>query len=63
MPRKLNPAEQALWNVTPRLDPRDPDYSRSGVFVDHNCYVCDSGKKPCVKSNPRDCDTLRARND
>ncbi len=45
------------------LDPREPDYSRSGVFIDHNCWRCDSGKKPCIKSNPRDCDTLHARND
>jgi len=47
----------------PPVDPRDPDYSREGVFVDHNCWRCDSGKKPCIKGNPRDCDTLHARND
>jgi hypothetical protein len=45
------------------VDPRDPDPSRSGVFVDHNCYRCKDGTLPCVKGNPRDCDTLHARND
>ena len=44
-------------------DPRDPDYSREGVFVYHNCVRCDSGRLPCIKGNPRDCSTLRARND
>jgi hypothetical protein len=24
-------------------DPRDPDYSRKGVFVYHNCWRCRSG--------------------
>lgn len=47
-----------------RPDPRDPDYSREGVFQDHNCYRCDSGKKPCVRGgNPGKCPYLRARND
>jgi hypothetical protein len=58
------PVTKEMWEtVSKKLDPRDPDYSREGVFQDHNCYVCDSGKKPCVKDNPRDCDTLHARND
>jgi hypothetical protein len=40
-----------------------PDYSRKGVFQDHNCWRCKSGELPCVKGNPRDCETLHARND
>ncbi len=49
--------------VAEPTDPREPDYSRSGVFINHNCWRCDSGRKPCIKNNPRDCDTLHARND
>ena len=46
-------------------DPRDPDYSREGIFQDHNCWRCKSGALPCVKGkgNERNCDTLHARND
>ena len=44
-------------------DPRDPDYSREGVFVTHYCWRCESGKKACAKASPRNCDTLHARND
>lgn len=48
---------------TRRLDPRDPDHSRSGIFIDHNCYRCKDGKKPCVRSALNQCDYPRARND
>ncbi|MFA7308374.1 MAG: hypothetical protein WC026_17085 [Hyphomicrobium sp.] len=46
-----------------KLDPRDPDLSRPGIFRDHNCYRCDSGKKPCVVGNPSRCEYPHARND
>lgn len=46
-----------------RPDPRDPDHSRSGIFVHHNCWKCGSGQKPCVRGNPNGCDYSRARND
>lgn len=48
-----------------KLDPRDPDYSREGVFVYHNCYRCDHGRKACVRghTSPRNCPNLYARND
>lgn len=60
----VHPIFQPLLAVlAPKVDPRDPDPSREGVFRDHNCYRCDSGKKPCVSGNPRNCDTLYARND
>ena len=45
------------------VDPRDPDHSRTGMFVLHNCARCDDGKKPCVAGNPRQCVYPHARND
>jgi hypothetical protein len=45
------------------VDPREPDHSRSGIFVYHNCSRCDSGKKPCVQGSPRQCDNPIARDD
>lgn len=47
----------------PPLDPRDPDHSRDGIFVYHNCWKCSDGAKPCVRSNPRLCEYPVARND
>lgn len=43
----------------------DPFYRSDlqGIFRDHRCWKCNDGEKPCVKGNPRDCETLRARND
>jgi uncharacterized Fe-S cluster protein YjdI len=45
------------------VDPRDPDYSREGIFIYHNCWKCDSGSRPCVRGNPRQCEFPHARND
>ena len=44
-------------------DPRDPDYTREGIFIYHNCYRCSSGARPCVNGHPSRCDIPRARND
>jgi len=44
-------------------DPRDPDYSREGLFQTHNCPRCQSGKFACVEGNPLSCGWLHARND
>lgn len=44
-------------------DPRDPDHSRKGIFVYHNCYRCDHGAKPCVQGGAHKCDNPHARND
>lgn len=46
-----------------RADPRDPDYSRDGVFQTHNCWRCKDGTLPCPRGNPRQCENLHARND
>lgn len=46
----------------PTLDPRDPDHSREGIFVYHNCWKCDSGKKPCPYG-VHNCEYPHARND
>jgi len=45
------------------VDPRDPDYSREGRFVWHNCWRCNNGNKPCVQRDPSQCEYLHARND
>ncbi len=45
------------------LDPRDPDPSREGIFRNHNCAYCDSGKQPCRQGDPNRCDNPHARND
>lgn len=44
-------------------DPRDPDYSRVGIFVNHNCSRCRSGELPCKSGNPNRCEYPHARND
>lgn len=45
------------------VDPRDPDYSRVGLFIHHNCYRCHSGELPCVQGHPNRCEFPHARND
>lgn len=47
----------------PPLDPRDPDHTKTGVFIYHNCARCRSGALPCVKGAPHLCDNLHARDD
>ena len=44
-------------------DSRDPDYSRSGIFILHNCSKGGDGARPCVAGNPRQCEYPHARND
>ena len=44
-------------------DPRDPDYSRSGIFVNHNCSRCRNGELPCKRGAPNRSDYPHARND
>lgn len=46
-----------------RPDPREPDHSRQGIFVYHNCWKCRDGAAPCTNGNPNLCDYPRARND
>jgi hypothetical protein len=50
-------------NPTTKPDPRDPDPSREGIFRNHNCWKCQSGKKPCINGSPSRCDYPQARND
>lgn len=47
----------------PTLDPREPDHSRQGMFVYHNCSRCDDGRKPCIQGIPGQCEYPHARND
>jgi hypothetical protein len=46
-----------------KIDPRDPDPSRSGIFRDHNCSYCNNGQKPCRQGSSRGCEYPHARND
>lgn len=46
-----------------KLDPRDPDPSREGIFRYHNCSYCSDGKKPCKQGSPSRCSNPYARND
>jgi hypothetical protein len=46
-----------------RLDPREPDPSREGIFRDHNCWKCQNGAKPCANGSPNRCEYPHARND
>ncbi len=60
----VHPAFALLLNaISQSQDPRDPDHSREGIFVYHDCYRCEHGKKPCVQGGPHRCDNPRARND
>lgn len=47
----------------PKPDARDPDHTREGMFVYHNCWKCSNGTKPCVHGNPHRCEYPHARND
>ena len=44
-------------------DSRDPDPTKTGMFVLHNCWRCQNGAARCVFGNPRQCEYLHARND
>src|SRR5690348_9328018 len=46
-----------------KRDPRDPDYSRPGIFSTHNCWKCRDGELICVRLDPRGCEFPHARND
>lgn len=61
-------ADAVAWTMsesgTPKPDPRDPDYSRHPwIFVHHNCWRCDDGKRKCVQGSPNTCEFPRARNE
>ena len=45
------------------VDPRDPDHTRIGMFVLHNCWKCKNGTEACIVGNPRQCEFPHARND
>ncbi len=46
-----------------KIDPRDPDPSRPGIFRDHNCAYCSNGEKPCKQGGAHRCSNPQARND
>jgi hypothetical protein len=45
-----------------RVDPREDDPSREGIFRSHNCSRCQSGAKPCVRGATNRCEYPIARN-
>ncbi len=47
----------------PPVDSREPDHTRTGIFVYHNCWKCKNGKMPCVARIPGNCGYPVARND
>lgn len=49
--------------IQPPKDPRDPDYTRQGIFIHHNCSPCRNGKLPCKYGNANSCGNPIARND
>lgn len=57
------PISREEYLCTPKPDPRDPDYSRIGIFVNHNCSRCRDGELPCKSGNPNRCEYPHARND
>lgn len=65
----LSPLTELLIDIAragmnePKLDPRDPDPSREGIFRYHNCWKCQDGKKACVNGAPSRCEYPHARND
>jgi hypothetical protein len=61
----LHPLFQSILEThgAPKPDPREPDHSRTGIFVHHNCSKCQHGAKPCVAGNPNRCEYPHARND
>lgn len=62
--RKMAPEPSAPHLQPARPDPRDPDHSRTGVFVYHNCWRCYDGQLPCVTpGGSAGCPNLHARND
>ena len=55
-----------MKKVSPKVDPRDPDYSRPGIFAHHNCWKCKNGSQPNLcptPDRPGNCGYPHARND
>lgn len=63
MPNHPNRSKRTGSAVAAPIDPRDPDPTREGIFRNHNCYRCQSGKLACVRGDPRHCEYPHARND
>jgi hypothetical protein len=61
--RKLRLGKGPLEMEKPPRDSRDPDHTRKGIFVYHNCWRCKHGLNPCVQGNPHKCENPHARND
>lgn len=40
-----------------------PDPTREGIFRDHNCWLCENGKLPCLEKDSSRCSNPYARND
>ncbi len=61
--KMLEKWECTLERKQQTVDPREPDPSRFGLFILHNCQRCLNGRRLCVRGNPTNCEYLHARND
>lgn len=37
--------------------------AKTGMFVNHSCWKCGDGARPCISGDPRQCEYPHARND
>lgn len=59
-------ADTARRSLEPSEDPRDPDYSRPGIFAHHNCWRCKDGtdlSRCTTPDRPGNCGYPQARDD
>jgi hypothetical protein len=62
-PRCGEPEHPDQCTVPARIDPRDPDPSREGMWRYNNCSYCDNGRKTCKQGKHNHCSNPHARND
>jgi len=67
---KLDTQKIELMTTTTRLAEhpmdkylREAAIGKSGMFIDHSCWRCHDGARPCVNGEPRRCEFPHARND
>jgi hypothetical protein len=53
----------ARAGMSPPCDSRDPDHTKTGIFVYNRCSFCRDGELPCRKGAYHRCDNPVARND
>jgi hypothetical protein len=63
--RLLKDDTSKVIGSSPPRDGRDPDPTKSGIFVYHHCWKCNDGDRPCVRKDGKSylCEYPHARND